>query len=71
MAGHIVRELGMYIRNVLDWKNIEVCEDSLMNSHWEELFGKVEELLHAYDDPDNCCMYIQYIIQFSSDDLLY
>ena len=71
VAGHIARELGMYIRDILDWKNIEVYQDSLMNGHWEVLFKKVEELLHARDDPDNCCMHIQYIIQFSFNDLLH
>jgi len=40
-----------------------------MNGYWEELIGKVEELLYATDNPDNYHMYIQYIIQFSSDDL--
>jgi len=24
-----------------------------MNGHWEELFGKMEELLYATDDPHN------------------
>ena len=24
-----------------------------MNGHWEELIGKVEELFHATDHPDN------------------
>jgi len=40
-----------------------------MNGYLEELIGKVEELLHATDDPDNYRMHIQYIIQFSSDGL--
>jgi len=40
-----------------------------MNGYWEELIGKVEELLHATDHPDNYRMHIQYIIQFSSDGL--
>ena len=30
-----------------------------MNGHWEELIGKVEELLHATDDPDNYHVLIQ------------
>jgi len=38
-----------------------------MNGHWEELFGKVEELLHATDHPDNYRMLIQEIIRWSSD----
>ena len=38
-----------------------------MNGHWEELFGKVEELLYATDDPDNYCILIKSIIQYSSD----
>ena len=40
MAGHIERErgmygLGMYNLGIL----VETCGDSLMNGHWEELFG--------------------------------
>ena len=50
-------------------KNTGTCRDTLMNGHWEELIGKVEELLHATDDPDNYRMHIQYIIHFSSDGL--
>ena len=46
-----------------------IATNTLMNGHWEELIGKVEELLHATDDPDNYRMHIQYIIQFSSDGL--
>ena len=38
-----------------------------MNGHWEALFGKVEELLHATDDPHNYRMLIQRIIEWSSD----
>ena len=38
-----------------------------MNGHWEELFGKVEELLHATDDPDNYHMLIKSMIWYSSD----
>jgi len=34
--------------------------------HWEELCGKVDELLHATDHPDNYPMHIQIIIQYSS-----
>jgi len=68
MAGHIMRELDMYdIGGVTDWKNVDACVDNLMNGHWEELIGKVEELLHATDDPDNYCMHIRPIIHFSSD----
>ena len=66
VSGHIKRERSMYAR-VLDWKNGETCADTLMNGHWEELFVKVEELLHATDDPENYRMLIQQIIQFSSD----
>ena len=70
VAGHIMRECDMYIfgvGSILGWKNKETCVDTLMNGHWEELIGKVEELLHATDNPDNYCMHIQRIIQFSSD----
>ena len=68
MAGHIERErgmdgLGMYNLGIL----VETCGDSLMNGHWEELIGRVEELLHATDDPDNYRMLIQPIISWSSD----
>jgi len=37
---------------------MRMCGDSLMNGHWEELIGKVKELLHATDDPDNYRMHI-------------
>jgi len=37
-----------------------------MNGHWEEFFGKVEEL-HATDHPHNYRMLIQQIISWSSD----
>jgi len=69
MAGHIERERGVYDIGYILQKNIEACGDSLMNGHWEweELFGKVEELLHATDDPDNYRMHIRAITQFSSD----
>ena len=51
-------------------KNTGICRDILMNGYWEELIGKVEELLHATDHPDNNYpMYIQYIIWYSSDGL--
>jgi len=43
-------------------KNSEVCADTLMNSYWEELFGKVEELLHATNNPNNYCILIKLII---------
>jgi len=72
VAGHIERELGMYVfrgRNDLDWKNGETCADTLMNGHWEELFGKVEKLLDATDDPDNYHVHIRAIIDWSSDGL--
>jgi len=66
VAGHIARERGMYdIGGVLRWTNGEACGDTLMNGHWEELIGKVEELLHATDDPDNYCMLIRHIIQYT------
>ena len=68
VAGHIMRERDMYdIGYILREKNGETCGDTLMNGHWEELFGKGEELLHATDDPDNYHVHIQLIIQFSSD----
>jgi len=72
VAGHIKRECNIYDFNDgfdLYEKNTGTCGDTLMNGHWEELIGKVEELLHATDHPDNYRMHIQYIIQFSSDDL--
>ena len=70
MADYMKREHHMYIfgsEDLLHMENEEAHEDTLMNGHWEELFGKVEELLHATDDPDYYCMYIQAIIQYSSD----
>ena len=72
VAGHITRERDIYDFNGgfdLYEKNTGTCRDTLMNGHWEELIGKVEELLHATDDPDNYRMHIQYIIHFSSDGL--
>jgi len=38
-----------------------------MNGHWEEFYGKVEELLHATDNPHNYDMHIEAIIKYSSD----
>ena len=62
VAGHIKR--GSDICN-----RVGTCgvSDTLMNGHWEELFGKVEELLDATDDPDNYRMLIRLIIEYSSD----
>jgi len=68
VAGHIAREHDMYdIGGILRRENGQVCGDILMNGHWEELHGKVEELLHATDDPDNYCMHIRAIIRSTSD----
>ena len=70
VAGHIKRERDMYVfrgGGVLDWKKGEACGDSLMNGHWEELIGKVEELLHATDDPHNYHVHIERIIRSTSD----
>jgi len=50
---------------VLHTENGEACADTLMNGHWEELIGKVEELFDATDDPDN--KHIQHIILYTSD----
>jgi len=50
------------IEGVLERKNGEACVDSLMNGHWEELIGKVEELFDATDHPDNYRMHIQPIV---------
>ena len=67
VACHIIREHDMYdIGGVLERKNVEACVDTLMNGHWEELFGKLEELLHATDHPHNYRMLIQAIIKYSS-----
>ena len=57
------------IVGVLEQKNGETCADTLMNGHWEEFFGKVEELLDATDDPDNYHVHIEAIIEWSSDGL--
>ena len=43
VVGHIEREHHIY-------NMIETCGDTLMNGHWEELIGKVEELLHPTHD---------------------
>ena len=69
VAGHITRERDMHNfggRDVLHMENGDACANTLMNGHWEELFGKVEELLHATDDPDNYHVHIQHIIPWSS-----
>ena len=53
VADHMKRERDVYVfggGGVLDWKNGEACGDTLMNGHWEELIGKVEELLHPTHD---------------------
>ena len=71
VVGHITRERDIFDFNSgfdLYKKNTGTCRDTLMNGHWEELIGKVEELLHAANHPDNYRMHIQYI-QFSSDGL--
>jgi len=70
VAGHIVRERDMYNFDggfVLREKNMETCAEILMNGHWEELFGKVEELLYATEYPHYYHRHIRLIIQFSSD----
>ena len=67
VAGHIMRERDMYNISFLSRKNVEACADTLMNGHWEELFGKVEELFDATDNPDNYHMHIEAIISWSSD----
>ena len=69
MAGHIKRERHIYL--FLKRRNGEACGDSLMNGHWEELFGKVKELFDATDDLDNYHMHIQHIIDWSSDSKQY
>jgi len=70
VAGHIMRERDMYDfagGSFLGDKNGGVCADTLTNGHWEELFGKAEEFLHATDHPDNYRRLIQQIILSSSD----
>ena len=64
VAGHVARERGMYVIGDL---HVDTCVDTLMNGHWEELFGKVEELLYATDDPDNYRMHIRLIIRYTSN----
>ena len=64
VARHIARERGIYdIGGVL----VETCGDTLVNGHWEELIGKVEEFLHATDARDNYHVHIRAIIKYSSD----
>ena len=70
VADHIERECGMHNfsgGHVLVWKNRDACADTLMNGHWKELIGKVEELLHATDNSENYYRHIRLIIQFSSN----
>ena len=72
VAGQIMREHNIYNFNSgfdLYEKNMGTCGKSLMNGHWEELIVKVEELLHATDDPDNYYVLIRLIIQYTSDGL--
>ena len=64
VAGHITRERDMYNLGIL---HADTCANTLMNGHWEEFFGKLEELFHATDDPDNYRMLIRLIIEWSSD----
>jgi len=64
VAGHIMRECDIYNFNE---ENMGICGDSLINGYWEELIGKVEELLHITDYPDNYYIYIQHIILYTSD----
>ena len=64
VAGHIERERDMYNLGIL---HADTCANTLMNGHWEEFFGKLEELFHATDDPDNYRMLIQHIIRSTSD----
>ena len=70
VAGHIARERDMYVfggGDVLAWENMGACGDTLMNGHWEELIGKVEELFDATEHPDNNYrMLIRQIIRYSS-----
>ena len=61
MADHITREYDIYVfhgRDVLHTENGEACGDTLMNGYWEELTGKVEELLHTTNDLDNYHIHI-------------
>ena len=67
VTGHIEREFDMYGFVGGSILVVEACGDTLMNGHWEELFGKVEELLHATDHPRNYRMHIQSFIHWSSD----
>ena len=70
VAKHIKREHGLYGGSIsmnLSMKNGKTYVDTLMNGHWEELIGKLEELLYATDHPDNYRRHIQLIIEWSSD----
>ena len=69
VAGHITRERGMYNLGMynLGILHVETCGGILMNGHWEEFFGKVEELLHATDNSDNYHVHIERIIRHTSD----
>jgi len=68
VAGHIIRERDMYNLDILHADiHADTCANTLMNGHWEELIGKVEELLHATDDPDNYHVHIEAIISWSFD----
>jgi len=55
VVDHIERR--HYIYNM-----IEICANTLMNGHWEELIEKVKKLLHATDHPHNYYILIQQII---------
>ena len=65
MCGRSHRERTWYVqlRFVLCEKNMETWAEILMNGHWEEVFGKVEELLYATDDPHNYHRHIWHSIR--------
>ena len=50
-----MREHDIYFSSRFDLhkKNTGICGDTLINSHWEELIRKVEQLFHATNHLDN------------------
>ena len=68
VAGYITRGCNIYVfGGRVTATNIKAHRDTLKNSYWRELIGKVEKLLYATDNLDNYCMHIQYIILYTSN----
>ena len=68
VADHITRGCNIYVfGGRVTAINIKAHRDTLKNSYWRELIGKVKKLLYTTDNLDNYCMHIQYIILYTSN----